>query len=285
MSTRIDQPIGEGVFMSNPSKKFLTFKNNYTKETVTVKGKKSEVVIFDNCTFQWSEKIGEDYVTHDIELPIEFAILNGDWVNFKGWDKTTESYYYSNEVKTPDAPIHIRNKDKVVYTFTLNDMWGVIPGSKIKNEAKAREVKAKLKELNVRQNASIYIAMKNEEGVYEINNIQLKGSNLSGLKDKTILSGWWNVSRKLKNSKKIYTHFIEINDFFTESGELGEYGIPNITLGEKIDEDTLEILETLFQELTEYHKIYEKTAIAPEATLPESKEEEEKEKRETLFGL
>jgi len=279
--SRLEQNTG-GELLSNPAKRFLEFKNYYTKEQITTgKGKKTEVKVFDKCGFTWSEKVGEEWIQHQVDLPLEFAIINGDWINFKGWNEEDKTKYYSNEVKDATSVISIRNKEGIVYEFTLNDMWGRVPGSKVKDEAKSKLVKAKLKALGVKQHSSIYVGIKNREGDFELQNFQLKGANLSGSKEPDNQpSGWWNIQKALKASKKIYTHYIQMNDWITESGELGEYGIVNFTVGDALTAEDNEQLEVLYEDLVKYHEYYtSKNEVAPVAeavaeTVTETAEDE-----------
>lgn len=263
--SRLEQSTG-GELVSNPAKKFLEFKNYYTKEQITTgKGKKTEVKVFDKCGFTWSEKVSDEWIQHDVDLPLEFAIINGDWVSFKGWNEEEKTKYYSNEVKDAKSVISIRNKEGIVYEFTLNDMWGKVENSKVRDEVKSKEVKAKLKALGVKQHSSIYVGMKNAEGEYELVNFQLKGANLSGSKNEDNKpSGWWNISKALKATKKIYTHNIQMNDWITEDGELGEYGIVNWTVGDALTAAENDQLEVLYNDLVKYHEYYtSKSAVAP----------------------
>lgn len=257
---------GENNFLPNPCSKFLNFKNIYTKEIVKIKGKEKEIKVFDSCGFEWGEKDADDkWVSHEVRLPIKFAILDKDWVNFKGYCDADKTMYWSNEVKTATDVINIRNKDKTVYSFTLNELWGKTPGSKVKDEAKSKAVKAKLTALGVKQHSSIYIALVNERGEFEMANLQLKGANLSGSKDVSP-SGWWNVQKDFSKFNKIYTHFLEINNFIVESGELGEYGILNYELGDVISAEDTEVINDLARQLETYHVEYSKKA---EVSTPE----------------
>ena len=255
--SRVDQSVGTDL-QKNPTSRFFQFKNYFTQEEITVKGKTKEVKVFDKCGFTWSTKNEDgEYENHDFDLPIEFALLNGDWVNFKGWNADEKVFYKSTEVKDAKSVISVSNKEGIVYEFTLNDMWGKVEGSKVKDEKISKDVKARLKQLGVKQHSSLYAAIKDENGEFELINFQLKGANLSGSREKENQpSGWWNVSKDFKKSKKIYTHYIQMNDWITESGELGEYGVVNFTLGSKIDEEDNEKLEVLFTELEDYHKYY-----------------------------
>lgn len=262
---------GENNFTPNPSTKFLTFKNYTTKEILQVKGKPKEIKLFDGCGFEWSKKNENDeWENFKLPLPIEFVMIDKDWINFKGWNQDTSTMYWSNEVKNSSDTINIRDKDSVIYSFTLNDMWGVVPGIKVRDEAKKKEIKAKLLSLGVKQHSSLYIAMKNDKDEYELMNIQLKGSNLSGSKTVTP-SGWWNVQKEFNKGNKIYSHFIQINDYITEEGEMGEYGILNYTLGELIPSDDLPIIDALAETLENYHAEYAKRDIKD---LPEETPEE-----------
>jgi hypothetical protein len=254
--SRVDQSVGSDL-QKNPTSRFFQFKNYFTMEEITVKGKTKEVKVFDKAGFIWSTKNEDDgYDTHDFDLPIEFALLNGDWVNFKGWNADEKVFYKSTEVKDADSVISVSNKDGIVYEFTLNQMWGKVKGSSVKDEEGSKAVKAKLKQLGVKQHSSVYAAIRKDDG-FELVNFQLKGANLSGSREKENQpSGWWNVSKEFKKSKKIYTHWIQMNDWITESGELGEYGVVNFTLGDKIDAEDNEKIEVLFEELEAYHKYY-----------------------------
>lgn len=252
--SRTEQQVG-GQLIPNPAKRFLEAKNNYTiEEIVTAKGKKTEVKAFDSVSFGYSEKNGEEWEQKTVELPIEFAILNGDWVNFKGWNETEKCKYWSNEVKDADSVITVRNKEGVAYEFTLNQMWGRTTGSKIKDEKQSKEVKAKLKELGVKQHSSIYVVLRDTN---EIINLQLKGANLSGSKViDNQPSGWWNVSKKFKPNNNLYKYWFQINDWIEEEGEMGNYGVVNFTQGELISSEDGVQLDALFDELAEYHKYY-----------------------------
>lgn len=257
--SRLEQST-QGDLIRNPAARFLEFKNMYTKEEVVLKGKKKEIKVFEKCGFNYSEKVGEEWVQHFVDLPLEFAVLNGDWVNFKGWNETEKCKYWSNEVKNADDTISIRNKEGIVYEFTLNDKWGKVAGSKVKDELLSKKVNAALKGLNVKQHSSIYIGLKNEDdGSFELVNLQLKGANLSGVReneDKSKPSGWWNFSKKYKQGNALYSKFVQVNDYTVEDGELGEYGVLNWEMGSKIGDEDNEKLEELFNQLEEYHKFY-----------------------------
>jgi len=272
-SSRTEQNVG-GQLIPNPAKKFLVAKNNYTvEEIVTGKGKKTEVKVFDSVSLQYSVKEGEEYINHDIALPVEFAILNGDWVNFKGWNDSDKCGYWSNEVKDANSNIVIRNKEGIVFEFTLNQMWEKVKGTKNPTE-KAKEVRARLKELNVKQHSSIYIVFRDTN---EIVNLQLKGSNLSGSKDPEHQpSGWWNISKKYKPGNNLYKYWFQINDFLEQEGEMGNYGILNFTQGELINAEDSVVLDQLFDELTAYHKFYtDKPALVAEPEVEATAEAED----------
>ena len=256
--SRLEQSSGTEL-LRNPSSKFLEFKNVYGKEEVTIKGKKKEVKVFEECKFVYAVKEGEEWVQHDVKLPLEFAVINGDWVNFKGWNETEKCKYYSNEVKGPDDIISLRNKDGVVFEFTLNEMWGRTTGSKVKDEVASKKVKSILKGYGVKQHSSIYIGVRSrEDDSFDLMNLQIRGANLSGIKEpeKNVPSGWWNVSRKYKQNNLLYTNFMQINDWTVEDGELGEYAVLNWTIGDKIDAEDNERLDLLFDNLAAYHKYY-----------------------------
>lgn len=254
--SRTDQANGRDLVL-NPCKKFLTVKNTY----ITEKFKGKDVKVLDGCNFEYSLKnTNGEYDKFTMDLPLEFAIINCKFVNFKGWDETEKVMNYSNEVQNMDDLITIRNKEGVLYEFTLNDFWGNVKGSKVKDELKKKEVQAKLKSLNVKQHSSIYIAVKDPKTKeFELMNLQIKGANLSGSKDPANApSGWWNFVKHPAVSKKLYTNYIQTNDFIEEKGEMGYYSILNFQVGGPIDkEDSLE-LENIYEELKAYHEFYAK---------------------------
>lgn len=251
--SRTEQQVG-GQLIPNPAKRFLEPKNNYSvEEIVTGKGKKTEVNVFDSVSLGYSEKNGEEWEKKTIDLPIEFAILNGDWTNFKGWNKTDNCMYFSNEVKDSTSTITIRNKEGIVFEFTLKEMWEKVPGTKNKTE-NAKSIAARLKELNVKQHSSIYIVLRDTD---EIINLQLKGANLSGSKDVANQpSGWWNVSKKFKPNNNLYKYWFQINDWLEETTDIGTFGILNFTQGELISKEDGVQLDVLFDELEAYHTYY-----------------------------
>lgn len=275
--SRLDPNAGKAEFVSNPCGRFYEMKNKYTVENVVTKaGKKKEVKVFDKVALEWTERVeNEDgdveYVRHERELPIEFAFIDPDWVHFKGWNKDTSTFYRSNEVNSPKLPITIRSKDGDVLTFKQEDSWQKVKGTKNLTDD-AMEIKQEIKGLQVKQYSSIYIALKNADGSIELANLQLKGANLTGRRiiakdfdseadfkaafkeNKENPVGWWNYSKTIANS--MYDYWFQINDWVTESGELGEYGILRMVKADKIGKEENEELTAMAKVLKEYHIWY-----------------------------
>lgn len=250
-------------FIKNPCKKFLTLKSVNDIEEITTKGGgKKEIKVLSGAEFEYSipgENEGE-WIKKEVKLPLEFIILDDSWTNYKGWNDEKKMYYRSNEVNQNDQLITIKGKDGVVFEFTKDQYWGNIPNSKIKDEETSKRIKDTLKTLNVSEHGSIYIAMKNEDGEFEIVNLQLKGTNLRGSKDYPN-DGWRKFSTKLKNSGVKYSNYIQINDWTTGESNLGDFVILNYSIGEVIPEDDMQKAIELGTELENYHNQYIKEEV------------------------
>lgn len=276
-----------GTFLDSPVKKYLEVKNHKDEIEVEVKGKKKMTSVFDRLSFQWSEKVDDEYQRHLVELPVEFAIIDSDWKHYKVWDKENNCFIQTNEVSKNDEIIKVRRRGDILFEFTMNELWEK-EADKQTPTKRSLEVKAKLKELDLKQYSSIYAAMKNEEGVFELINFQLKGSQLSGLKDEPI-TGYWNINKVLTNKLpfkeknewmqnayvqqalgKKYTNFHQFNDWLIGELDGKEYGVLNWTLGGEISADEAEEIKQLALELDAYHKEYRKkgTPITTTESVP-----------------
>ncbi len=258
----------------NPCKKFLELKNLYEQtEVKNSKGMISKVKSYLEPVLSYSEKEGEVWVNKSHTIPIEFAVINAEFISFKGWNDKEKAMYWSNEVNNNDLPIYIKNKNNILFEFTINAKNEKVKGG---NEytKNAKDIRATLKELNVKQHSCIYIAIKGANDEFELAGLQLKGSSLSGIKDPgTAISGWWAFCKKFKNNNLLYKHFVQINDYIVENGELGEYGVLNYTLGDVISDEDNEKLEIIFDELKEYHDYYLAPTLSKEPPTDLIKEE------------
>lgn len=246
-------------FVSNPCKKFLTVKGVKEETEVTKKdGTKKIISELVGAELEYQvrpEEEGGEWTKESLKLPLEFIIIDDSWFNFKGWNEDEGMYYRSNEVNSSDRPILIRDKEKVVYEFTMDDYWGNIKGSKMKDEETAKATKGKLKALNVSEHGSIYVALKKEDGTFELVNLQLKTTNLRGSKDHKD-AGWRKFSKKMKDMGLKYKNFVQINDWTTGTFQEKDFVILNYTIGDKITQEELDQAIELGKELEAYHNQY-----------------------------
>lgn len=283
--SRLEQ-IASGELLHNPAKRFLEPKNNYTVKTIkNDDGEDEEVKVFKDMSFVYSKKNESDeYENFNVELPIEFAVLNPQFISFKGWNETESVRYWSNEIDSfnDNDLISIRNKEGIVFEFTLAQKNEKVPGTKNSTDA-AKEIQGKLKQLGVKQYSSIYAAVKTDDGEFETINFQIKGSSLSGemepkrkafkgtdaafekeikrIRENQV--GFWAFNKKHGTNKfkyptsgKMITNYVQINDFIKVKGEIGTYGILNFTIGDVISKEDNEKLDVLHAELTAYLKYY-----------------------------
>lgn len=196
----------------------------------------------ENQTFQYWDRDAEENV--NISLPFQFVVLNDDYTTWKGYNDKAEAGIYSNEVKD------ISQKSKETMT--------VICGKKVVAEGTYQEIKEKVKAIGGKYTKSIYVAVKNEDGDYEVWNLQIKGGALTGgqkqgetpaKEDK--LDGWIAFSNDLKRS--LYGKEIQVANIKPKKNKATKYVIPifevsrDLTAEENsfFDEMTYKLDETL----------------------------------------
>lgn len=228
---------------SNPCKKFLKWST--IKENVTLgEGEDAQVV----------EKIkGGTFVSYNkdlkinepITLPLSFAILNKDMISFKGYDEGRKRGVWSNEVNSPDQLVTIQAKGEKLLTFR-------------RGEYKLNS--AKVKELGAKYTNSVYIAVK-EGKDWETWNLQLSGAALSGAPENSNKpteeekkEGWFNFTNN--NRGKLNSNMVEVKTYKIKKKGATKFSIPIYTIGEEIDGETGEILDSMDKELIEYLDYY-----------------------------
>lgn len=181
----------------------------------------------DNSEFSyWDKSLGEKGEKVKVPLPLRFAVLD-ELSTIKGYHEGDKSGIWSNEVRDIKTGILIPRTTKGVIvegTYTL-----------IKDEINAAGGK---------YTKSLYVAVINEDGEFEIQNLQLKGA---------AFSGWIEFTQKVGN--KIYTQAIICHNFRSEKKGKVTYTVPEFKL-DIISPDENEICQALDEDLQKYLKFY-----------------------------
>lgn len=258
-----ESPVSSGKFL-----KWTT-----VKETIVVDG--DEVDKIKGGTFQYFDKeLGDAGEKVNLKLPFRFAVLNADYVTFKGYDEKKKRGVWSNEGAKPEHQITIKAKDENLLSFKIGD-YSV---DKSKDQASEKERVTKLKDAvkgtSAKYTKSVYIAV-DVDGEYEIWNLQISGAALSGspvdfnkMSAEEKKEGWLNFSNN--NRSKFFSHFIEVKEFKLKKKGDSKFTIPIFEIGDEISKEDGEVLDGLDKELNKYFAYYHK----PKA---EKKEEEQDE--------
>lgn len=228
----------------NPCVKFLKWKT--IKEEIEVDGEKLEKI--KGGFFTWYDKENEKDVI--INMPFKFAMINSDLVNFKGFDENKGLGVWSNEVSDPEHIVNIRNKEGKLLSFPLGDY---------------KKNKDTIKGLGAKYGKSVYIAVEEDNG-FELWNLQLSGSSLSGALSETVdpeekNDGWFNFTRNNKN--KLYSHFLQVVESKNKKKGTTKFSVPVFGVAEEIDEKTGKQLDDLDAQLKEYLDYYFAKTEAP----------------------
>ena len=232
-------PQEELVITENPVKKYLTIKNTYTEEKIYSKGKEKIVKVLDSPVLAYSEKTEDEegnieYIKKEIKFPITFCFIDPNWTQFKGFSKTENLFYYTNEVNNNNSPLILRSKEGIVLETSLKEIQEQDPGKKVRT-AKAQELYNTLT-ANTKRHNSLYLGLLNEENEIELVCLQLKGANLSGNKD-IPNSGWWNQQKFFNKTGGLYANWFTIQDWVEVSSEVGDYNIINFTKGNLLSKE------------------------------------------------
>jgi len=249
--------------MENPCKKFLKWCT--LKEVLIVDG--DEVEKIKGGTWQYYDKDAEEKV--NIKLPLTFALLNQDLVAFKGYDEKNKRGVWSNEVKDKDHVVNLRTKDEKLMSFKLSEY-------KVNKDT--------ITGYGGKYTKSVYIAVL-VQGKFEIWNLQLSGSSLTGAIDMDNPSpdekedGWFGFTKV--NKSKLYSNFIDVAGFKPKKKGSSKFTIPVYSVGSEIEEGDVATLNELDGQLNEYLAYYFKR---PETEKPSSTPElEEAAKDETDY--
>ena len=241
---------------SNPATKFLQWKT--IKEVVSIDG--DEVEKIKGGTFVYWDK--ENSKNVEIKLPFEFAILNNDLVTIKGYDEKNKRGIYSNEVKDPNHVLNVRAKDEKLLSFKLSEY-------KVNKDALAG--------FGAKYCRSCYIAVKNEAGEWEIMNLNLSGSMLTGAVDQdnpepdSKEDGWFNFTKV--NKSKLYTNFIVASGFKPKKKGQSRFTIGVLEIGAEISEEDSQKLNELDTQLNEYLAFYfDRPEVVKDEKVPEDED-------------
>ncbi len=246
-----ESPVSSGKFL-----KWTT-----VKETILVDGE--EVDKIKGGMFQYFDKeLGDAGEKVNIPLPFRFAVLNADYVTFKGYDEKRKRGVWSNEGSKPEHQITIKAKDENLLSFKMGD-YSV---DKSKDQASEKERVTKLKDAvkgtTAKYTKSVYIAV-DVEGEWEIWNLQISGAALSGspvdfnkMSVEEKKEGWLNFSNN--NRAKFFSNMIEVNEYKLKKKGDSKFTIPVFTIGSEISAEDGKVLDTLDKELNKYFDYYHK---------------------------
>ncbi len=265
----------------NPCKKF--FKWETIKETVVVdkeefvKVKGGQWVYFDKDAPNPEGKNGKGK-NFPMSLPFKFAVLNPDMVCWKGYDKPNKASVWSNEVVqnkdndlfNPNARVEvIHSQQKELLNFTI---------SEYQDKFKKIDIKKSLKDANAKYTQSVYICFQNEQGEWELGNLQLSGGSLTGAQregeDEDFNDGWFAYCGQHKKNL-LFKYMVEVNDFKVRKKEDGgKFTIPVYSQGQEVSEKDNVILSQFDKELTQYLKDYLKKGKKAELVAVEDEGED-----------
>lgn len=176
---RLDRPT---TVSKNPAQKFISWKSN------------------DKC-FSYYDKEASQNVK--VELPFKFLFLE-HYNTIKGWNDSSESGIYSNEVYS------IGKEELKVSSFKGGEIATGL----------YKDIKVKVNQAGGKYHRSVYVLL--EDGT--IANLQLKGSAVSNY------SNFYNDNKHLLDNQ-----WVEVNS--AEDGKKGsiKYSMPVFTIGKTID--------------------------------------------------
>lgn len=217
--------------VSSPCVKYLKWKNKYDSNDLLVGG-----------TFvNWNKDTEQN---EEIELPFKFAVLEPGMKTFKGFNEKQKTGVWSNEGKSPEHEIVLKNKTGVLMKFRVGDY------KKHKDEINGHGAKYV---------SSVYIGVPTENGI-EIWNLQLGGAAANGGSDPTDadpsekFDGWYSFIKRAKQD--IYKKWIIVEDTKSKKKGKTKFTIPVFEFGGLINEEDGAQLDNLDTELKEYFKFY-----------------------------
>lgn len=187
----------------NPSTKFFDWKSNDKQFSFYDREKEANVLV---------------------PLPFKFVVLD-ELHTIKGWDDSSQSAIYSNEVK------YISKQEMTVKPFKGNEIAKGLYSL----------IKDKVKSAGGHYVKSIYIML--ESG--ELANIQLKGSSVQA----------WGEFTKA-NKSKLTENWIEVNEAIEAKKGSVKYSTPNFTIGKSLNDKESKSADNNFDTLEAYLKQY-----------------------------
>lgn len=204
----------------------------------------------------WDKEKGEKGENVKVKLPFKFSLLDDSCMTIKGYNEKSGQGVYSNEVNAPEHELVIKSNKETVLKFKRKDY---------------KANKDAIEGLGGKYHQSVYGAMLNEEGEYELINISLKGAALTGAVDEDAFeeddknAGWMNFKKYFKT--KLFSNFVEIKDYKLRKKGKTRFTTPLFTVGEEVSEEQGKIFDRMDLELKEWFKYYfnrkEENSTAP----------------------
>lgn len=189
----------------NPSSKFLQWKSN------------------DKCFAYYDKSISDNV---QVKLPFKFQFLE-HFHTIKGWNDSSESGIYSNEVKfISKEPLKVRS-------FKGGDI----------SEGLYSETRLKIKDAGGKYYRSIYAVDENGE----IINLQFKGAVVSAYSD-----------FMKENENKVEGNWILINKSEDKKKGATKYSVPIFEIGESFTKDENSIADEKYLDIVNYFDRYTK---------------------------
>ena len=222
------------VILENECKKFFKW--------VTQEDSEGKIT---GATFVYWDKENQKNV--EAKLPFTFALLDDSCMTIKGYNEKTGQGVYSNEVNHPDHELVIKSNKETLLKFKRSDY---------------KANKDKIEGFGGKYHQSVYGAMLNEKGEYELINLQIKGAALTGAcpederdweeDDKN--AGWMNFKKFFKT--KLYSNMITIKDYKLRKKGKTRFTTPLFEVGSEISKEQSKIFDNMDIALKGWFKYY-----------------------------
>lgn len=195
------------------------------------------------ATFVYWDKENQKNV--EAKLPFTFALLDDSCMTIKGYNERTGQGVYSNEVNHPDHELVIKSNKETLLKFKRSDY---------------KANKDAIEGFGGKYHQSVYGAMLNEKGEYELINLQLKGAALTGAVDESNPeeddknAGWMNFKKFFKT--KMYSNMITVKDYKLRKKGKTRFTTPLFEVGSEITKEQSKIFDNMDIALKGWFKYY-----------------------------
>lgn len=246
--------------VANPAKKFLKWANIQTVKVVD--GEEFKKITGGEFRYSVKNEDTGEWSNISVEMPFEFAILNGDCFSWKGTDETKNNrFVWTNEVNGYTKSVTLKGKEKGENTSNLMSFNREDYSNKDKKEA----IKEKLSGFAADYTQSVYISPKTKDGFTEIWNLQLQKAPLTGgngkkrgneIDPEDKYDGWFGFMKQCQlKSVNTLKNTIVVNSYKAKKNGDVKFMIPVYEVGNPIAEQEDAQLTVLFEELEAYHKV------------------------------